>query len=813
MQQTTKKQRLRLGCGLCLSLLGLIASGRAQEAGAQAGTKTDTKTDTKTEGAKTQAAPVTPPQTAPAALTPEQMSDLPLLLLVVQRPANTPARRDDINTSLSLMLRSSLRESRKFQVVLYSPEQPSIRRALLEHSIAASELVEPIPVTSLQKLAHLIGARYVLVVSSVLDKAGIKTGVRLQEDMGLDGSPESWITPHSEPVSVDAQFGKLRLKTDQMLALTVENIDSFLGIPSHLAANIHLNRTRTIGRPTDANGKEIAKNGRSDKTPQNNAPGGVAATDTAPALAQGDRDGGDGRIASGRGASDTTPGRSGLDAPPAKANVNGNGAGNSDADDSAGRSAAAEAKKTDAKAGAKKDINKDAKPPKVAKATAKKPPSKKPADAPVKPTRDAQVARNTDTPGDNLKDGSQDTSGRLAGGAVSTGQTQDRDKNGIDGETRSGRSNETKSSENRSSENRNGNAGRAAPRDARLPAVITSDGGAFLLAEPRIVPPVPPTDRVNHEQAADRYRRTGDLSNSIESLRQAINDNPADINLRKKLIIAYQDRQMLDQAVSETERAMQIAPGDADLSRLYANSLSAKGDTPGAIKLLRDIVSANPGNTANQVALGDALLSDSQFADALNAFEVASRNDPKSPLPHRRLARVLAARAGSDTAQYAACLSQIAQARGLTPAAETQTYQSDYFEIMLLLESRLRDMLDQTKEILAGSGRRPASELMRAANDLKERAGAAADFLDKLPPAAGQDILHAHYQQGAAQLVQTVGFLRKYLQTGDNQVSDSARGTHTDALTELSTAHARLMTARAALEKGKAAIGASTASN
>ena len=51
------------------------------------------------------------------------------------------------------------------------------------------------------------------------------------------------------------------------------------------------------------------------------------------------------------------------------------------------------------------------------------------------------------------------------------------------------------------------------------------------------------------------------FSNSIAMLRQAINDNPRDMRLRKKLVLAYQDRQLLDQAQSEAERAMQIDPG------------------------------------------------------------------------------------------------------------------------------------------------------------------------------------------------------------------------------------------------------------
>ena len=791
------KLRLLLGCGLALSLPALAPGARAQEADAR---------DTPKDGAKSQIAPpAAAPQIEPATQTPEPASDLPTLLLMVQRPAGVPARRDDINTALSLMLRSSLRESRKFQVILYSPDQPSIRRALLEHSIAATELVEPIPAASLQKLAHLIGARYVLVISSALDKAGIKTDVRLQENMGLDGSSESWITPHAEPVSVDAQFGKLRLKTDQMLALTVESIDNLLGIPSHLADNIHMSRTKIIGTPIEdadnasstARNDAKNKNGKNAKNSakSNSDPNGSDKTDAA--LAN-NADGGNGKAAQGRGATDTV--------------IVKNSAGAVVPDFSDPNGGAKQNAPSETKAETKKDTTKPAaKPARVARTDVKKPPVKKPA-APAKPTRDAQIARISSNP----KDDAPDAPGRSANGATASLPAGDR--NGVAANAAPDpradlKNSDVRSSDPKSSDLRGNAPARAGQNDARQSALLATEAGAILLTEPRVIPPVPPTDRVNHEQAADRYRRTGDLPNSIESLRQAINDNPADINLRKKLITAYQDRQLLDQAVSETERAMQIAPQDADLSRLYANSLSAKGDTAGAIKMLRDIIRANPANTAAQVSLGDALLSDSQFADALSAFETAARNDPKSPLPHRRLARVLAARAGGDTAQYALCLKQIEKARSLTPATETQTYQGDYFEIMLLLESRLKDMLDQTHDTLTGSGRRPASELMRAANDLKERAEAASDFLSKMPPAAGQDITHVHYQQGADLLAQTIGFVRKYLQTGDTQVSDSARGTATDALTELNTAHSRLITARAALEKGRAAVGATTAAN
>ena len=259
-----------MGVGLSLCLLGLPAPVRAQEspAGAQSKEQDKQKQDKQKQGDEKEQATSSAPKAGVSApsTSPASVENLPLLLLVVQRPQGTPARPNDANASLSLMLRSTLRESRRYQVVLYSADHPSIRRALLEHAIAATDLVEPIKPEAMQKLAQILGARYILMVSAALDKVGMKTDTRLMQDMGPDMGQETWITPRSEPIIVDAQFGKLRLKNDQLLALTVDSIDNFLGIPSHLAANIHLGKTKIIGKPVASNAKD--KNTK-DKSAQN----------------------------------------------------------------------------------------------------------------------------------------------------------------------------------------------------------------------------------------------------------------------------------------------------------------------------------------------------------------------------------------------------------------------------------------------------------------------------------------------------------------------------------------------------------------
>ena len=750
-KQTRRAYSLALLSGCCLSLLNMPVRAQNTEDGKQ----------------KTAAGSPTPDTQRPT-FDSSTSAELPILLLVVQRPAGTPAKREEINSALSLMLRTSVRESRKYQVILYSPDHPSIRRALLEHSIAASELVEPIPPTNLQKLAHLINVHSILTVSSVMEKTLLRTDVRLMQDAGGD----SWITPLSQPFTIDAQIGKMRLKQEQMLALTVDNIDQYLGVPSHLADNIHLTKTVIIGRTDPKKGKNT-KNAKNSA--EKNSDGGKDTTAIAGNTSNTSGEDGIGTEGSGEKTSVKVNGGSDpSDTTPTHA-----------ANPSSGKTAGSN--NPNGTNPARNNTPDDATPLRPDKtASSQKTNSPKSGKTSAKNTRNTQVARGNARTAPPTGDKSAAGNGANQDGAASDASpaplplvTDKQPKNDLN---------------NRKNQ----------------PAILNTDAGASLLTEATLIPSVPPSDKVNPEAAADRYRQTGDLSNAIESLRQAINENPRDLNLRKKLIIAYQDRQMPDLAISEIERAIVLAPGDADLSRLRANSLIGKGDTVNAIKMLRDVVAANPKDTSAQVALGDALLADSQFADAVAAFENAAKNDPKSPLPHRRLARVLVARAGSDIAKYAACLQQIERARSLTPATDTQTYQGDYFEIMLLLESRMKDMLDQVNETLIGVGKRANADLMQHATDLKERAEAASDFLDKLPPAAGQDVTHAHYGQGAALLVQSIGYLRKYIPSNEAQIANSLRATRTDAITELTNAHERLVTARGVLEKGRAATGAST---
>jgi hypothetical protein len=110
------------------------------------------------------------------------------------------------------------------------------------------------------------------------------------------------------------------------------------------------------------------------------------------------------------------------------------------------------------------------------------------------------------------------------------------------------------------------------------------------------------------------------------------------------------------------------------------------------------------------------------------------------------------------------------------------------------MEARLRDMVAEIQGNYQAKiqAKQTDNQLLRTAQDLKERAEAAADYLDKLPPAIGQEATHARYQQGGALLVQAVSLFREWLMSGETRTEEALKGAQTDTLRELATARKRL---------------------
>ncbi len=300
--------------------------------------------------------------------------------------------------------------------------------------------------------------------------------------------------------------------------------------------------------------------------------------------------------------------------------------------------------------------------------------------------------------------------------------------------------------------------------------------------------------RTDSEEQLQHYRQEKDLANVILALRRALNERPNELMLREQLVQAYQDRGMFPMARLEVERAMLLQPESTILRRLYGNILFNQGDVPNALKSYREAIRLDSKNVLAQIALGDALLADNQFKEAFEVYEAAIKNSPDSPIPYRRLARALLTRADTDPKNYAASIDAILKAKAKTPPTDIDGYTEDYIAIMRLMESRIRDMVSDLQNGIAGykQGKIKPTELNRTLNDMKERAKYAEDYLDSLPPAAGHDPTHAKYQQGAAFLSQAISLFRAYLQDNDAMTETTVRTTLVNANRELNAASTRL---------------------
>ncbi|MCW3096109.1 MAG: Cytochrome c biosis factor, partial [Chthonomonadaceae bacterium] len=305
----------------------------------------------------------------------------------------------------------------------------------------------------------------------------------------------------------------------------------------------------------------------------------------------------------------------------------------------------------------------------------------------------------------------------------------------------------------------------------------------------------------NYETLADHYHDNRDLANTITWLRYAVNERPRDIPLRHKLILAYQERKMPEAALAEISRALQIAPNDGGLYRAYGETLMNKGEVPAAEKAFRDAVRLNADDIPARIALGDALMLDNQYADALDTYAAAQKADPRSPLPHRRLARVFLLRAAADPTQYAASLDEIATARQLTPANDKNTYQVDYGTLMAITEARLRELLEEVSGnfIAMNKGKQSGNDTLRALSDMQVRTDALSNYLDKAPEAQGQEVTKIRYQQAATFLLSSITLFRNYLNKNDPTVKQQMQDASAQSYQELDAAHKRLADIRAAL--------------
>lgn len=328
------------------------------------------------------------------------------------------------------------------------------------------------------------------------------------------------------------------------------------------------------------------------------------------------------------------------------------------------------------------------------------------------------------------------------------------------------------------------------PKVEKRPEVNRQDAPPLPAETVDSMPPQPaPNTPSAHEILVDRFRRQGDLTNLIVSLRRAVNDRPRDARLRRDLVRAYSERGWAEAARDEARRAVALAPEDATLRRLLGDAHLALNDTETALKEYQEAVRLDGKNGLNLVALGDAYWSNAQPEEAQRCYAEAAQVDAKSPLPLRRLARLYLQRG-----RFADCIAAVTQAKALTPADDMDAFQEDYAGLLVMAETSLGDILSKAQNLRKAlrEGTRTREATFKDVSAQKRRAEEWTTFLDGLPAPERFARVQALYSQAANLVVQALESALLALESGDTRLEEEATLQRLEAGKQIADAAKRL---------------------
>jgi len=158
------------------------------------------------------------------------------------------------------------------------------------------------------------------------------------------------------------------------------------------------------------------------------------------------------------------------------------------------------------------------------------------------------------------------------------------------------------------------------------------------------------------------YMKSGRLGDAEPLLRRlaAERSNDAGIHLQLGRVLAAQGKK--DDAITEIETALNLAPGDSDAQRDLADLLVQSNKISDAEKIYRDLVSTHPNDADLHELLGEALLKERKFPDAQQEFVAAVKIKPDLGVAYGSLAI-----AANENQNYALTVSALEARAKLIP--------------------------------------------------------------------------------------------------------------------------------------------------
>jgi Tfp pilus assembly protein PilF len=144
--------------------------------------------------------------------------------------------------------------------------------------------------------------------------------------------------------------------------------------------------------------------------------------------------------------------------------------------------------------------------------------------------------------------------------------------------------------------------------------------------------------------------------------RHRIAKNPADFEAHYNLAAMLQARGLLDEAIAEYSRAVELHPNDATANNSLGGALLASGDSSEAIAHFHLALKIRPDYFDAHYNLGNALIATNDFPGAIEQFRASVRLHPDDADAEANLGGALA-----ETGQYAEAKTHLERALEINP--------------------------------------------------------------------------------------------------------------------------------------------------
>jgi tetratricopeptide (TPR) repeat protein len=316
------------------------------------------------------------------------------------------------------------------------------------------------------------------------------------------------------------------------------------------------------------------------------------------------------------------------------------------------------------------------------------------------------------------------------------------------------------------------------PTQENLPPATQPPTEQTLATESPIAPP-PPGPALNDAAIGkmtlgDTALQQSDVYGAIEFYREAVDEAPRAAEPRMRLIQAYLQAGLKDQALDEERRALMLDPNNSDLQNML-KSQTTDGTLPGAdLAVQQAAVARNPQDESAWIALGDSYWNSGQPDQALQAYEKAAHLKPGDVAAQAHLARLYAA-----TSQYDKSLDALTK-------AGPQGYPYALRIIAARTDSLIADIESAHDAFVKGDSTREQFYDSLKKADLQSQA--LAQFVEKINPPDEYNVAYLHRRLATNLLAQATAEWLSYVETNEDQHSQQAALLQSEAAREMKTA-------------------------